>query len=117
MHIFQLLIITFTSFIFVTERVKAGEPWAPNRGYSSVNQEKAYNNFYFSSIEGQYSDIETTNMKRRFTILRLRIMRAHGRVIYLAHITIHLFSTILTILRLGLLRLMRFDPIFNISLI
>jgi len=39
--------------------VFAGEPWAPTSGYSSVNQEKAYNYFYFSNIEGVYSDIET----------------------------------------------------------
>jgi hypothetical protein len=39
--------------------VFAGEPWAPYSGYSSVNQDKAYNRFYFSNIEGVYSDIET----------------------------------------------------------
>jgi hypothetical protein len=38
---------------------QAGEPWAPTTGYSSVSQQKAYNNFYFSGVEGNYSDEET----------------------------------------------------------
>lgn len=37
----------------------AGEPWGPVRGYSSVNQEKTYNEFYFYGIEGIYSELET----------------------------------------------------------
>jgi len=36
-----------------------GEIWAPYKGYSSVNQDKTYNNFYFQNIEGVFSDIET----------------------------------------------------------
>lgn len=39
--------------------VFAGEPWAPYLEYSSVNQDKGYNSFYFSNIEGIYSDIDT----------------------------------------------------------
>lgn len=37
----------------------AGELWAPSSGYSSVNQQKAYNNFYFTGVEGDYTDVET----------------------------------------------------------
>ena len=37
----------------------AGEPWAPVSGYSSVTQTKTYNEFVFSSLNGQYGDGET----------------------------------------------------------
>jgi hypothetical protein len=57
-----LILIAIAVIISITsagKAVLAGEPWAPTLGYSSVNQEKAYNYFYFSNIEGVYSDIET----------------------------------------------------------
>lgn len=37
----------------------AGESWAPVHGYSSVNQQKAYNNFYFSAVEGKFTEEQT----------------------------------------------------------
>lgn len=43
----------------IASLVQAGELWAPVRGYSSVSQEKAYNEFYFYNIEGIYADIDT----------------------------------------------------------
>lgn len=57
-----LILIASAVIISITSTDKAalaGEPWAPTSGYSSVNQEKAYNYFYFSNIEGVYSDIGT----------------------------------------------------------
>lgn len=52
-------LIILISINFTGSAVFAGEPLAPYSGYSSVNQDKAYNRFYFSNVEGLYSDIET----------------------------------------------------------
>lgn len=37
----------------------SGEPWAPSSGYSSVNQQRTYNFFYYYNIEAMYAENET----------------------------------------------------------
>lgn len=37
----------------------AGELWAPTSGYSSVDQSKAYNNFYFTTMGDRYTGSES----------------------------------------------------------
>lgn len=43
----------------ISHQAQAGESWAPSSGYSSVSQQKAYNNFHFTGVEGNYMDVET----------------------------------------------------------
>lgn len=45
--------------LYVATTAFAGEPWAPVSGYSSVNQTKAFNEFQFGSLAGQYGEDET----------------------------------------------------------
>ncbi len=55
--------------------VLAGEPWAPTSGYSSVNQEKAYNYFYFSNTVHPMGRIDNgcpkgrTGKKKKMTLV------------------------------------------------
>lgn len=53
------LLTSVLLFIASWSSLWAGEPWAPTHGYSSVNQQKTYNNFYFSSVEGNFTEEQT----------------------------------------------------------
>lgn len=39
--------------------VNAGEPWAPVEGFSSVDQQKTYNEFRFFTAEDQFTEEQT----------------------------------------------------------
>ena len=77
-------------FVLICSSAYAGEAWAPYKGYSSVNQDKAYNNFYFQNIEGVFSDVETYEHETQVTTLNSQIMMVIGQAIYLVLITIRL---------------------------
>lgn len=47
------------ALLLTAKTLSAGEVWAPTEGYSSVNQEKTYNEFLFTTAEGQYTDDQT----------------------------------------------------------
>lgn len=49
-------IVLVMSLLCISTALLAGEQWAPTIGYSSVNQNKTYNRFKFSTISGQYGD-------------------------------------------------------------